>query len=156
MLLNCGIGDFWESLGLQDQISQSYKKSTWNVHWKHWCWSWSSNTLATWCEELTHLKIPWCWERVEGRRRRGTQKMRWLDDIIDSTNMNLSKLKDIVKDREAWHAAVHGAAKNWTWLSDWTTTSNYALMMCTLCGILECILIMSNKTFLKENSRNSI
>ena len=40
--------------------------------------------------------------------------MRWLDDIIDSTNMNLSKLKDIVKDREAWHAAVHGAAKNWT------------------------------------------
>ena len=40
-------------------------KSVLNIHWKDWCWSWSSNTLATWCEELTHLKIPWCWERLK-------------------------------------------------------------------------------------------
>ena len=66
MLSNCGIGeDSWESLGLQDKISQSYKKSILNIHWKDWCWSWRSNTLATWCEELTHLKRPWHWERLK-------------------------------------------------------------------------------------------
>ena len=45
-----------------DQTSQSWRKSTLNIHWKDWCWSWSSNTLATWCKELSHLKRPWCWE----------------------------------------------------------------------------------------------
>ena len=51
----------WESLGLQgDQTSQSWRKLTLNIHWKGWCWSWSSNTLATWCKEPTHWKRPWC------------------------------------------------------------------------------------------------
>ena len=65
MLLICGIGeDFWESLGLQgDPTSPSYRKSVLNIHWKDWCRSWNSNTLATWCKELSHLKRPWCWER---------------------------------------------------------------------------------------------
>ena len=64
MLLNCGVGeDSWESLGLQgDPTSSSWRRSVLGVHWKDWCWSWNSNTLATWCEELTHLKRPWCWE----------------------------------------------------------------------------------------------
>ena len=64
MRLNCGVGgDSWESLGQQeDQTSQSSRKLILNIHWKDWCWSWSSNTLATWCEELTHWKRPWCWE----------------------------------------------------------------------------------------------
>ena len=64
--LNCGVGeDSWESLGLQgDPTSPSYRRSVLGVHWKDWCWSWNSNTLAIWCEELTHLKRTWCWERL--------------------------------------------------------------------------------------------
>ena len=67
MLLNCGVGeDSWESLGLQgDPTSPSLRKSVLNIHWRDWCWSWNSNTLATWCEELTYLKRPWCWERLK-------------------------------------------------------------------------------------------
>ena len=66
MLLNCGVGeDSWESLGLQgDPTSPSQRKSVLGVHWKDWCWGWNSNTLATLCKELTHLKKPWFWERL--------------------------------------------------------------------------------------------
>ena len=56
--------------------------------------------------------------KIEGRRRRGRQKIRWLDSIIGSMDMSLSKLWEIVKDREAWHVTVHKVAKSWTGLRD--------------------------------------
>ena len=61
--------------------------------------------------------------KIKGRRRREWQRMRWLEGITDSMGLSLSKLREIVKDREDWHAAVHGVTKNQSWLGDWTTTT---------------------------------
>ena len=60
--------------------------------------------------------------KIEGNRRRGLYRMRWLGGVTDWMDMNLSKLRETVEDRRAWHSTIHGFAKSWTWLSDWTTT----------------------------------
>ena len=115
--------DSWESLGLKgDQTSQFYRKSTLNIHWKDWYWSWSSSTSATWCKELSHWKRPDAGK--DCKRRTGRQMIRWLDSITDSMDVNVSKLRETVKDREAWCAVVHGVTKSWTLLSNRTTTNN--------------------------------
>ena len=123
IFLNSGVGeDSWESLGLQgDPTSQPWRKSTLNFQWKDWCWSWSSNSLATWCKELIHWKKHWCWETLRAGGQVGVRAMRWLDDIIDSMDISLSEFQETVKDRETWSAVIHGITKSHTWLRDWKT-----------------------------------
>ena len=93
----------------------------------HFMWSHTSCDLLEKTLHVTCWKRPWCWEGFGGRRRRGRQRMRWLDVITDSMGMSLSGLWELVMDREAWHDTIHGVTKSWTRLRGWTELKVVAL-----------------------------
>ena len=101
-------------------VSPKGDLSVLSIHWKDWCWSWSSSTLAIWCKELTRLKRLWCWE-IEGREEWDEYEMvGWHHPF---SGMSLSKLRELVMNREAWHVADHGVSMSQTRLSNWTELS---------------------------------
>ena len=106
----------WEIWG---PTSPSSRKTVLNIHWKDRYRGWNSNTLATWYEEITHLKRPWCWERLKAGREKDDRGWDGWMASPTSMDMGLSKLWELVIDWESWHTTVHRVAKSWTQLTAW-------------------------------------
>ena len=126
MFSNCSAGeDSWESLEMQeDQTRLSWRKSILNIHWKDWYWSWSSNTSTTWCEELTHLKRPWCWERLKaGGEEDDREQDGWMASLAQ-----WHEFEQALGDTEGQGCLGYFSPrchKEAAWLSKWTTTTSH-------------------------------
>ena len=157
MLLNWGVGeDSWESLRLQgDPASPSLKEISPEYLLEGLMLKLKLQYFGHLTRRTDSLEKTLMLGKIEGRRRRGRQRMRWFYDIPDTMGTTLNKPQELVMDREAWHAAVHGVAKSQTWLSDWTELNLWDWMPWS--SFFECwVLSQSFHSPLSSSSRGSL